>query len=80
MKTPELDDMPKALRILAKQIQAPDHIPATCLKDAAAMIESLRIAVADAIRRPLGVIPDSATWITTKELDEAEKRRKPHAH
>ena len=37
--------MPKALRILAGQIQAPDHVPAMCLRDAAAMIESLELAI-----------------------------------
>lgn len=37
----ELDSMPKALRILSGDITAPDHIPAMCLKDAAALIESL---------------------------------------
>ena len=37
----ELKDMPKALRILANEINAPDHIPAMCLRDAATIIESL---------------------------------------
>lgn len=37
----ELQDMPKALRVLANEINAPDHIPAMCLRDAATIIESL---------------------------------------
>ncbi len=41
----ELFHMPKALRILAAEIKAPDHIPATCLRDAAAMIEHLHEAI-----------------------------------
>lgn len=40
--------MPKALRILADQITAPDDIPAMCLRDAAAMIESLATQLAEA--------------------------------
>jgi hypothetical protein len=39
----ELKIMPAALRLLAAQITAPDHVPAMCLRDAAAMIESLSI-------------------------------------
>jgi hypothetical protein len=36
----------------------------------------LRIALADAIRRPMGVIPASAEGlITDADLDAAEKRR-----
>ena len=43
---------------------------------AAAKIEALRIALADAIRRPMGVIPASAEGlITDADLDAAEKRR-----
>lgn len=39
-------------------------------------IERLRIALADAINRPLGVIPDSALGlITAMELEEAARRR-----
>ena len=37
----ELNAMPHALRLIADQITAPDHVPAMCLRDAAAMIESL---------------------------------------
>ena len=71
----ELDAMPSALRLLADQVTAPDHVPAMCLRDAAVMIESLRIAVADAVRRPMGVVPDSAGWLTADEMEEAERRR-----
>ena len=45
MTAKELNYMPKALRILAAEIQAPDHIPAMCLRDAACMIESLELAI-----------------------------------
>ena len=45
MNINELNAMPNALRILANQIQAPDHIPATCLRDAANMIEDLRSVI-----------------------------------
>ena len=39
-------------------------------------IEQYRIALADAIRRHMGVVPDSADGIiTVKEMDEAEQRR-----
>jgi hypothetical protein len=41
----ELFHMPKALRILAADIKAPDHVPAMCLRDSAAMIESLHEAI-----------------------------------
>lgn len=74
MRREELDAMPKALELLAEQITAPDHVPAMCLRDAAAMIRSLRLAVADAICRPKGVVPASAEWITNVELEEADRR------
>jgi hypothetical protein len=45
MNAKEISDMPKALRLLADQITAPDHIPAMCLRDAAAMIETLNLWV-----------------------------------
>lgn len=39
-------------------------------------IKQLRIALADAIRRPMGVIPDSAIGLLSPaELDAAEQRR-----
>lgn len=66
---------PGALRVLANEIQSPDYIPQLCLQEAADMIEELRACVADAIRRPMGVIPASAEWIGHEELEEAEKRR-----
>ena len=72
----ELDAMPRALRLLAAEITSPDCFPAMCLRDAAAKIESLRIAVADAVRRPMGVVPASANWITAEELDAADLRRR----
>ena len=38
--------------------------------------DELRIALADAIRRPMGVIPDSAQGLVSgAELDLAERRR-----
>ena len=38
--------------------------------------ERLKTSLADAIRRPMGVIPDSAAGLLShEELDEAEKRR-----
>ena len=75
MNRKELDAMPVALRILADQITAPDDVPEVCLRDAASMIEELRRVVADAVRRPMGVVPDSAGWLTAYEMDEAERRR-----
>lgn len=41
-------------------------------------ITKLKIALADAIRRPMGIVPDSAirdNLVTPIELEEAEKRR-----
>ena len=71
----ELNAMPSALRELANQIQSPDDIPAMCLRDAADMIETLRSVVAAATRPPIGVVPDSAAWLTADEMDAAEQRR-----
>jgi hypothetical protein len=53
MTAKELHHMPKALRILAADIQAPDYIPAMCLRDAAAMIESLTLAIRTTIEQNL---------------------------
>jgi hypothetical protein len=40
------------------------------------LVQRLRLALADAIRRPMGVIPDSATGLVTQEeLAAAERRR-----
>jgi len=55
MTAKELNDMPDALRILAADIQAPDHIPAMCLRDAAAMIESLELAIRTTIEQNLNL-------------------------
>lgn len=39
-------------------------------------IEDMRAALADAIRRPMGVIPASAArFVTAEDLTEAEERR-----
>jgi len=46
----DTQDMPDALRILANEIDAPDYIPAMCLRDAAEMIEDL-LAQRDSDRR-----------------------------
>jgi len=53
MTAKELYHMPKALRILAAEIQAPDHIPSMCLRDAACMIESLTLAIRTTIEQNL---------------------------
>lgn len=40
------------------------------------LLEKYKIALADAIRRPMGVVPDSAVGLVTNEdLDTAEQRR-----
>lgn len=40
------------------------------------MVLQLKIALADAIRRPMGVIPESAAGLVTDaELQDAESRR-----
>jgi hypothetical protein len=52
------------------------NVDAGLLAAAAYEIERLRMALADAIRRPMGVIPASAEGlITSADLDAAEKRR-----
>jgi len=46
------------------------------LQDARVEIGRLRLALADAIRRPMGVIPESAAGLVTQgDLDAAEQRR-----
>ncbi len=46
------------------------------LNDARVEIERLRMALADSIRRPMGVMPDSADGLITQDdLDAAERRR-----
>ena len=43
------------------------------------LADQYRIALADAIRRPMGVVPDSADGLITQdELEAAEKRRPKH--
>ena len=69
MTAKELQHMPKALRILAGQIQSPDHVPAMCLRDAAAMIESLELAIRTTIEQNLH-LADGDTC-TLKALKDA---------
>ena len=69
MTAKELNHMPKALRILAADIQAPDHIPAMCLRDAACMIESLELAIRTTIEQNLHLADGDDC--TLKKLKEA---------
>lgn len=40
------------------------------------LLQKYKLALADAIRRPMGVVPDSAVGlITNEDLDTAEQRR-----
>ena len=40
------------------------------------LLQKYKLALADAIRRPMGVVPDSAVGLVTNEdLDAAEQRR-----
>lgn len=80
MMAKELEHMPKALRILANAIQAPDEVPAMCLRDAARMIENLRMQVADAVAMPQHLVPESAKWLTKEELAAAVGRRDKQAN
>lgn len=44
------------------------------------LIKKLKIALADAVRRPMGIIPDSAQGLLLPdEVEEAEKRRPRHS-
>jgi C4-dicarboxylate-specific signal transduction histidine kinase len=53
-----------------------ERLTAIQLREAAEEIERLRSARADAIRRPMGVVPDSAKGLVTQDdLDAAEYRR-----
>ena len=46
------------------------------MQDQRAEIARLRIALADAIRRPMGIVPNSAYGLVTQDdLDAAEERR-----
>ena len=69
MTAKELNYMPKSLRILAAEIQAPDHIPAMCLRDAAAMIESLELAIRTTIDENLNLADGDVC--TLKRLKDA---------
>ncbi len=52
------------------------HMAARRVRDAAAENARLRIALHDAVRRPLGVTPDSAAeFYDPRMADEAEARR-----
>lgn len=51
MTAKEIYHMPLALRILANDIRSPDDIPAMCLRDAAAMIDSLVYAIRTTSRK-----------------------------
>lgn len=47
-------------------------------EEAANAIIMLKFALADSIRSPMGVVPDSADGLVTQdELDAAEQRRRP---
>ena len=73
---PESWDWPSILedRILVHRIG--ESVRVVPSSEADAEVERLRVALADAIRRPMGVIPNSADGLVTqKELDEAEMRR-----
>ena len=51
-------------------------VSSTLLTDAADEIAGLRTALADAIRRPMGVVPDSAEGLLSEgDLDLAEAKR-----
>ena len=46
------------------------------LREAAKEIDGLILALHDAIRRPMGVVPESAErWYSQKAADDAENRR-----
>lgn len=78
-----------AKRIRAEKIPAPpmhrenkrafyvaDGVSNETIPDLKATIAAYRIALADSIRRPMGVVPDSAQGlITIEELTDAEQRR-----
>ena len=72
--------MPKALRLLADQITAPDHVPSMCLRDAAAMIESLANendllrSANDDVRR-IAMECDEAIQLLAHLSDNAKVRR-----
>lgn len=55
----------QALRILAAEIQAPDHVPSLCLRDAADLIERQAAAIAEARAAFALIWPDGATCTHT---------------
>jgi len=58
-----------------------ERLTAIQLREAAEEIDRLRSALADAIRRPMGVIPESAAGLVTQgDLDAAEQRRLKREH
>ena len=65
----EITIMPQALRILAAQITAPDYVPATCLRDAATMIESLSNAIHETLMENLHLA--DGDQCTLKRLKDA---------
>lgn len=68
MTNREIEVMPQALRILADQIQAPDYVPGMCLRDAAAMIESLVYAIRETLLENLHLADgDDCALIRLKE-------------
>ena len=69
MTTAAIEQMPPALRILAAQIQAPDHIPAMCLRDAATMIETLTDAIHETLMENLHLADGEVC--TLKRLKDA---------
>lgn len=69
MTAKEIHHMPLALRILANDIRSPDEIPAMCLRDAAAMIESLVWAIRTTIAENLHLADGEIC--TLKKLKDA---------
>lgn len=79
--TPELADKIEQLEVKVDGVLSPlidsalSTTPPASLAAKDEEIARLKIALADAIRRPMGVIPDSAAGlISIDEMDEAEKR------
>lgn len=68
----------------AKEIEAlpvPETDDEAMVERLIADMEDLRLALADAIRRPMGVIPESAArFVTAEDLAEAEERRRRRSY
>ncbi len=72
MNINELNAMPKALRILANDIEDSDHIPAMCLRDAASVIETLKAVIEETLEKnrhladgdvcTLKILKDAVGW------------------